>query len=413
MTPSVPITLSRRGVIGGLCACAAGAPAAARVAPAAMLPLVDAGYRPSDTVEGGLWRDWTRVEEELAASNRLVVAPELHTYVAGVIRTLLGKRATDSRLYLVHNASFNASMAPNGMMIVHSGVLIRVGDEAQLAAVLGHEAGHYLRRHSIAAYRDKVRKTGAMAFIAAGSGVLAGATALAGGDGRSWIDFANNVNGGLYASMFQFDRNQESEADAFGLRLLAEAGYAPDAAAAIWQQRIEEQQASAAARSRHYRARPSPLDSHPPDAVRMADMALSARDVTPLPAPGRDGRDAFRRAIAPVRSMLLDEQVKQNDPGASLYIINAHAADGWDGTLRFYEGETYRLRDAPGDGALAATAFAAAVAFTDAPPVAWRAHGYALIKDGRSDDGRRALTRYLDLDPHATDAAMVRFALNP
>lgn len=109
--------------------------------------------------------------------------------------------------------------------------------------------------------------------------------------------------------------------------------------------------------------------------------------------------------------MLLDEQIKQNDPGAGLYIINGHAADGWDGTLRFYEGETYRLRDAPGDGALAATAFAAAVDYADAPPSAWRAHGYALLKDGHGDEGRRALTRYLDLAPGATDAAIVRFAM--
>ena len=406
------MTLSRRGVIGGMCACTVGVPAASRVAPGSMLPLVDAGYRPTDTVEGGLWRDISRVEEELATSGLLVTDPLLHSYVAGVIVNLLGARANDTRLYLVHDASYNASMAPNGMMIVHTGLLVRMQNEAELAAILGHEAGHYLRHHSITAYRNRVRKTGVMAFVVAGSAVMAGTTAISGGDGRSWIDLANNINSGLYASMFQFDRSQESEADAFGLRLLAEAGYTPDAAASVWRHQIEERQASAAARSKHYRVRPSPLDSHPPDAVRMVDMTLSARDVAPIPAPGRDGRDAFRQAIAPVRSLLLDEQVKQNDPGASLYIINAHATDGWDGALRFYEGETYRLRDAPGDATLAANAFAAATAFPDAPPVAWRAHGYALIKDGRGDDGRRALARYLDLEPKATDAAMVRFALN-
>lgn len=404
--------LSRRSVIGGgLCACTIRGNAAARVAPGSMLPLVDAGYRPSDNVEGGLWRDCARLEEDLAESSLLVTDPALHAYIFGVLNRLLGPRAPDSRLFIVHDASFNASMAPNGMMIVHTGLLVRMHNEAQLAAILGHEAGHYLRHHNITAYRDKVHKQSVMAFVAVGSNVLAGATAVAGGDGRSWINLANNVNSGLYASMFAFDRGQESEADAYGLRLLAEAGYTPDAAAEVWQQQIEERQASAAARSKHYRARSSAFDSHPPDAVRLADMTLSARDVSPVPAPGRDGREEYRRAIAPVRTMLLDEQVKQNDPGASLYIVNAHAADGWDGTLRFYEGETYRLRDAPGDGALAATAFAAAVVYPDAPPVAWRAHGYALLKDGRADDGRLALTRYLDLAPTATDAAMVHFAI--
>lgn len=404
--------LSRRGLIGsGLCACALGGRAVARVAPGSMLPLVDAGYRPSEAVEGALWQDFGRLEEELATSDRLLGNHDIHRYVAGVIQNLLGQRARDSRLYVVRDPTFNASMAPNGMMIVHTGLLARVRNEAQLAAVLGHEAGHYLRRHSIAAYRDKVRKSSVIAFVAAGSNVMAGSTAMAGGDGRSWINLANNINSGLYASMFQFDRNQESEADAFGLRLLAEAGYTPDAAAAVWQQQIEEHRASAAARSKRYHARASEFSTHPPDEVRMVDMTLSAREVAPSPAPGRDGRFEWRRAVAPIRGLLLDEQIKQNDPGASLYLIDAMARDGWDGTLRFYQGEAFRLRDGPGDAALAQQAFADAVTYDDAPPEAWRAHGYALFKAGQAEDGRRALARYLDLEPHSTDAAMVRFAL--
>lgn len=40
-------------------------------------------------------------------------------------------------------------MAPNGMMSVYTGLLLRTQNEAQLAAVLGHEIGHYLARHSL------------------------------------------------------------------------------------------------------------------------------------------------------------------------------------------------------------------------------------------------------------------------
>lgn len=100
--------LSRRGVIGGLTACGACGPAAARVLPATMLPLVDAGYRPSDSVEGALWQDFARFEEDLAASNLLVVDPALHDYIGGVLNRLLGPRAPDARLFIVHDASFNA-----------------------------------------------------------------------------------------------------------------------------------------------------------------------------------------------------------------------------------------------------------------------------------------------------------------
>ena len=86
--------------------------------------------------------------------------------------------------------------------------------------------------------------------------------------------------------------------------------------------------------------------------------------------------------------MLLDEQIKLNDPGASLYLVKSLAEDGWNGLLRYNEGEVYRLRGEAGDHEKAAEAYAAATAFTDAPPEAWRAHGYALLKARKVDDGR-------------------------
>ena len=134
-----------------------------------MQPLIGLSYQPADADEKGLWQSLERFEEELASSNLVFDAPDMHSYFVRVMRKLLGDRAKDTRVYLVHDASFNALMAPNGMMIVQSGLLARVRNEAQLAAVLGHESGHYLRRHSIAQFRDRERKTAVMAFVSAGS----------------------------------------------------------------------------------------------------------------------------------------------------------------------------------------------------------------------------------------------------
>jgi regulator of sirC expression with transglutaminase-like and TPR domain len=79
-----------------------------------------------------------------------------------------------------------------------------------------------------------------------------------------------------------------------------------------------------------------------------------------------------------------------------------------DGMLRFYEGEVWRLRDKKGDDAIAAQSYSAAVQFPDAPPEAWRAHGYSLIRSGRPQEGHAALNRYLALAPNAPDAPIVR-----
>lgn len=409
---------SRRGFIAGavcgsLCCRSA---VASRVSPLTLTPMVTLGYRPQDEDERGLWQSCERLEQDLAASPLLLNNLQLTAYTSGVLRNLLGSQADNLRLYIVRDPTFNASMAPNGMTVVHTGLFVRMRDEAQLAAVLGHESGHYLRRHSVASWRNFKSKSGLMAFVAAGSNVAAGASAAAGSrSAGSWIDMARSINSALALSIFSFDRAQESEADAYGIRLMEQAGYPPEAASAIWRQLIEERRASAEARGKAYHDRSrSALSTHPPDDRRMLDLADSAREVEAHDIPGRryDARRApWLAAIAPVRRDLLAEQIGLNDPGASLYLLGSLAHDGWDGVLRYWQGEAFRLRAAGGDEALAAAAYGQAISYPDAPPEAWRAHGYALIKSGRTEEGRQALTRYLALAPEAADAAMVRFSL--
>ena len=140
----------------------------------------------------------------------------------------------------------------------------------------------------------------------------------------------------------------------------------------------------------------------------MADLRISAQEVT-VPCKAYDsGRVRYLKTIAPIRRMLLDDQVRLNDPGASQYLLNTLALDGWNGTLRYYEGEVWRLRNRAGDEARAAQSYAVAVAYPDAPPEAWRSHGLELIKQGRGGEGKAALSRYLQMKPAAPDAPFIR-----
>jgi hypothetical protein len=109
-----------------------------------------------------------------------------------------------------------------------------------------------------------------------------------------------------------------------------------------------------------------------------------------------------------IRPTLLDDQVKLNDPGASQYVVDTLAKDGWNGLLRFQEGEVWRLRNRSGDDVRAAQGYAAAILYPDAPPDAWRWHGIMLLKQGQTVEARSAFARYLELMPNAPDAALVR-----
>jgi predicted Zn-dependent protease len=363
---------------------------------------VGANYEPADADERAIWRSVARLEAGIRTSPQRLVAPELDDYIRGVIERLIGRPAPELRLYVMRDASLNAAMLPSGMMIVNTGLLARVRDESQLAAVLAHEAGHYFRRHSLDLHRTDGRKS---AMVTS-----------AGSASYSQDPNSNNtwdlINRAVEMSRSRFSRDLESEADAYGLMLMARAGYRPRAAQAIWQQVIDERRASAAARQKHYRdVTDAELSTHPPTERRMINLADTADYLAGQSGPeGSAGHDGWAAVIRPYQAALLREQVYLNDPGASLYLLESQATDGWSGLLRFYEGEVYRLRSAHGDARKAASAYAAAVTLADAPPEAWRAHGHALLAAGRKVEAQQALNRYL-MNADAADAAMIRFTL--
>jgi predicted negative regulator of RcsB-dependent stress response len=140
----------------------------------------------------------------------------------------------------------------------------------------------------------------------------------------------------------------------------------------------------------------------------MADLRADALE---LKVPGRrydNHRARYLATLGSFRQTLLDDQVKLNDPGASQYLIETLAQDDWDGLLRFYEGEVWRLRNRKGDDVRAAQSYAAAVVYPDAPADAWRWHGITLMKAGRTSEAKAAFAKYLTMKPNAPDAAWVR-----
>jgi Zn-dependent protease with chaperone function len=100
----------------------------------------------------------------------------------------------------------NALAFPGGLVVVTSGLLEQVESENELAFVLGHELGHF--RH-----RDHLRGIGRGVAFA----LVMGAFGLSGSGGAAQLA---TLSGQLAAR--GFDRDQESEADRFGLLLVEE-----------------------------------------------------------------------------------------------------------------------------------------------------------------------------------------------
>src|SRR5690348_6889417 len=166
--------ISRRSLLvagGAIAASGLAGIAEARIKPADMVPLIGPGFKPTDRDEQGLWAQMDRVEEEVSGSNLVIEDEGVKTYVRDLIGKVGGPAARDMRIYVLRVPEFNAMMFPSGFAVVFSGLLLRMRNEAQLAGVIAHESGHFLRRHMVRQWRDMKRKTDLFAIGAMGAGL--------------------------------------------------------------------------------------------------------------------------------------------------------------------------------------------------------------------------------------------------
>lgn len=361
--------------------------AGAQDAAAPVVPAVATG--PQDEDERGLWMQVEDAERKLKASNFVMRDPALNDYVRGVYCKAVGpSECAGVRIYLTRTPFFNASMAPNGMMQIWSGLFLRVRDEAQLAAVLAHEHTHYRQRHSLRLFRNIKDKTNAAAWF-------------------NIIPFGGLISLGMLGSIFSFSREMERDADTGSVSALATSGYDPEAASQIWGQMLAEFDATAAERKRKRRSEGGMFASHPPSVERQAALKAQA---AALPAGGgrERGMARYRAALAPYWPDLIDDQIKLNDFGATDLLLSQLAVEGgWTTELLFARGELHRARGATGDFEKAAGYYTEAVAKGGAPIEAQRGLGMALLRSGQTAAGQTALKEYLRLRPEAKDKAMI------
>ncbi len=155
-------------------------------------------YQPQDKDERGLWMEMDEAERDLKASPAVIRDPGLNAYVREVLcRTAGQDECRNVRLYLVRTPYFNANMAPQRGCRSGRGLLLRVENEAQLSAILGHEYTHFRNRHSVQLFREAKEKSNAAAWLAfTGVGLIASI--------------------GLIGSLYKFSRDMEREADRAG-----------------------------------------------------------------------------------------------------------------------------------------------------------------------------------------------------
>lgn len=366
------------------------------------------GERPAlDSAEGGLWLEVDRVEERLRASPKLVEDEALVAYLKDVTCRIAGAYCPDIRVYVIDNPAFNASMMPNGVMQIHTGLLMRVHNEAQLAAIIGHEIGHYLKRHSMERLLDLRQRAATIAVLATLGGAPSGGGTATLNDGA--------VLSKAQRDLLPFGRDNEREADGYGLVLMTEAGYDPRQAATVWWN-IQRESVALGIRQG---AAASFNATHPTGRERFKVLSLLGQELyEDRKFHGKSmelGKERFAAAVQPIRQDLLENELSIGhfESSREAYAILLEEGNN-AGEILFFLGELYRQRadEEKEDLARALKIYQRAAEFTDHPSELFRSRGLVHWKLGDKPAARADLAQYLTLEPAAPDAAMIATMLN-
>ncbi len=175
--------------------------------------------------------------------------------VAGKLLTAMGQTPSEWEVVLFDSPQINAFALPGRKIGVYTGLLPVANNQDMLAAVVGHEIGHVMAKHSNERLSTQQAANQGLAIVQAvmSSGeqsqekqLLMGALGL----------------GAQYGVLLPYGRAQESEADIIGLDLMAKAGFDPQQAVTLWQN-------MGAANGKQP---PQFLSTHPSNETRIADI---------------------------------------------------------------------------------------------------------------------------------------------
>jgi predicted Zn-dependent protease len=354
------------------------------------------GYKPVEQEdERGLWLEVAEYEKAVQQSALLVRDPDINNYVDAIVCRVAGDYCADFRVYVIHNPGFNASMTPTGMMQVWTGLLLRAQTTDEVAAVIGHEIAHYTRLHTLERLRSMKKNMAAGSFFDLGIAVLTGVSTPVG-------QVAAMLN------ILAFSREQEAEADFLGARMLVEAAYDPHATYRIWENLIAEEEAAVVKREQ-----PGIFaKTHPQAEDRAAELEAWVTARFGPPDFELAATDQHLEFLNEQYLSLMDAQIDTNRFGRTQALLERHTEIGVEPSLvRYFYGEMFRQRGQPGDEQRAMDAYRHAIEGGAAPVATYRNLGYLYLKQDDLAQSREQFHRYLELDPAASDRAMIEFYL--
>lgn len=222
----------------------------------------------------------------------LKILPELSAYVNEVGQKLaaVSDRRLPYEFTVIDSSVPNAWALPGGKIAVNRGLLAALDNEAELAAVLGHEIVHAAARHGA-----KSQERGVLLQ----AGLVAAQIGVAMSDAGAAAGNLLVQGAGLGAALIstKYGRDAELESDLYGMRYMQRAGYDPRGAVTLQEKFVKLSEAS----GRNQNWLEGLFATHPPSPERVARNKATLAE---LGDPGGDlGQERYAARIRPLLAL--------------------------------------------------------------------------------------------------------------
>ena len=197
----------------------------------------------------------------------------------------LGNAREAFTVSLLNSPVNNAFAVPGGYIYSTRQLVALMNNEAELAAVLGHEVGHVAARHS-----QRRQATAQRNSILGTAGAILSSVLL--GDSQIGSTLTRGFLQGSQMLTLKFSRDQELQADELGIQYLNQAGYDPTAMGTVLQSLASQNALDASLQGRDNASVPEWASTHPDPASRVR-IALTKAGA----AAGTTNRDTFLTRI--------------------------------------------------------------------------------------------------------------------
>jgi len=362
-----------------------------------------ATYDP-DEREQRLWETTQAEARALINSGILYRDQSVQAYCQLILERILGEGLSSyeplrPRVYVVDAPSTNAFALPHGEIFIHTGMLGRIRNEAQLAMLLGHEITHATHRHTDQRLDDAYVRMGGLGYV----------SVLSAAGGANVYNIISGVSLIItQAAMAGYGRDQEREADAIGLALMAQAEYDPSEGARMFQQMLD-------ATDSKDRRRHSLYSSHPKmkDRVKSCKKAAKQMSQDVLDHAAATGQDSY---VSICRQLIYGEaerHIAQGKYGLAKetlgFMKQARPRDSRPYTLL---GDLFRARSEDGDLEMSVESYQEAALVDARDARAYRGLGICRARKGDNEQAIRDFRTYLQLAPSSPDADYFRGFIN-